>query len=289
MGDRLASTLIEANNIYQDRLANAMLGDMLLTFQKMYRSSPRPRDMQIRLKEIVKWNKDMIDKYTNQILLLSPLLDDLIAAVYLATVQVLSHVRLPGSKSDIRVQVPGKSTFVHTAYKLAAKTFYELIAEGHDCFQKGMSQTQKRVVVAAVHDTVTELLPLKQLLEAYIANEVDAEGMVSPEPFSGMAQQFPPDPPQSLSPQQQALFQQPKHVEPHVPEHVEFEQQEVVDDPEPEPEHEVEPELPRHMESNWMDEGKSDADADMPEKKVELSPGRGVMCEEAADDGELKD
>ena len=297
------SNLVEASNLYQLQLVEVMMPDMLMTFQKMYTSSRSPRQFQQQLASIVKWNKDVIERHTNQILLESPLLDDLIAAVYLAHVQVLSYVRLPGSKSDIRVQVPAKTTFVHTAYKLAANTFYDETKDGNNCFR--LSMAPKTIIADAIHKTINKLLPLKQLLEAYIANEVDAQGMVSPEPYTSATVRFPVSPAVSQhdprlhahtrpDPQPQPVNTEPD-IEPDVDEADADAHPDVDADADPEAAADADAadvhtdadshqDLSHHDErgrpATWMEEGGSEED--MPVKQVELSPKRkAVMYEEA--------
>lgn len=273
MNESTASTLVEASNLYQNSLVEVMMPDMLSTFQTMRAQSPSAKVFQRSLASMVTWNKDVIDRHTNQILLVSPLLEDLIAAVFLAYVQVLSFVRLPGSKSDIRVHVPAKTTFVHMAYKLAANKFYDLTRDGKNCFQS--SCTPKEIIAEAIHKTINKLLPLKQLLDAYIANEVDAEGMVSPEPFAGTASKYvapttlppptlpPPSPSVEVPPA--PLSHEPPPEDDRIP----------PDAPPPRPEEE---------DHNWLDDGQSEQD--LPTKRVDLSPQR-VMCDEAGEDAEL--
>ena len=296
MTDRLTSTLIEASNIYQLQLADAMLPNMLSTFQKLQGDSKRVRDFQMRLREVVLWNKDTIDAHTNQILLTEPLLDRLIAAVYLATVQVLSHVRLPRSDTNIKVQVPGTGTFVHTAYKLAAQKFYERIADGHGM---GRTGSQKDVIAEAIHSTINKLLPLKQLLEAYIAKEIDDEGMVSPEPFAGAAHAFPV--PHQDAPSRIPDLDDHERSEPDFerPPEANLEQQPEADlgqqpetelDRQPGGDEEFRPEHSEGDQPCWLDDGKSDKSEPGEEKNIILSPrrrSREVMCEDAGDSGEL--
>ena len=291
MGDRLTSTLVEASNMYQLQLVQIMLPDMLRSFQVMRAGSRNLRAFQVRLQEVVSWNQDVISEHTNRILLCSPLLDELIAAVYLATVQVLSHVRLPNSRSDIRVQVPAKTVFVHTAYKLAAQDFYELVAEGQNCFVEGRIKMQKRVIAGAVERTISRLLPLKQLLDAYIAKEVDEHGMVSPEPFAGAAAAeplaaggFPSPALPPFNPGPEPEREPEREAEPEPEREPEPEPEREHRDDEYHHDHDRRSEEHHRPAPNWMDDGTEEEP--QPEKRVQLSP-RPVMCEDAGDSGEL--
>lgn len=287
MSDRLTSTLIEASNLYQSQLADAMLPSMLNTFQHMRKTNPRLRDFQKSLTGVVNWNKDTIDACTNKVLLTEPLLDRLIAAVYLGTVQVLAHVRLPKSDTNIKVQVPGTGPFVHTAYKLAAREVYERIVDRRTRFEAENLREQKHVMFGAVHSAINKLLPFKQLLEAYIAKEVDDQGMVSPEPYMGTAHAYAfDDKPISRPFPVEELPEPRSELEPEP-------QQEQEAEPQPEPEPEREPEREREREpepaapSCWLDDGRSQ-DEQPEEKRITLSPGRReVMCDDAGDSGEL--
>lgn len=265
MDDRFSPVLTDARDIYQNKLIRIMTPHMLSLFEGMWQAAGRKRRVfQARLREVPGWNKDRIEAFTNQILLKTPYLDGAISAVFLAVVKVLSYIRLPNSRTDIRVPVPGKTVFVHTATRIAAKEFYELVAAGQPVFSNIRYTAEKEVVASAVGKAVEELLPFKLLLDAYIAGEIDDQGTMSPEPNPGA---LTAPPPESLVPR----FAAPS--EPGEPE------------PEPEPQPEPEPEPERHApfpeaekeSRNWMDDGASVPEDDAEERRerrVELSPGR---------------
>ena len=277
------SALTDARDMYQEKLVEIMTPHMLRTFQNMWTDARcKARPFQQTLQQVRLWNAEKIQQQTNTILLATPYLDNVIAAVFLSVVKVLSHVRLPNSRTDIRVRVPGKTVFVHTAFTNAAREFYELLAEGHRVFGQGRSQVQKEVARGAVRRAVQQLLPLKELLDAYISDEVDDNGMVSPEPMLGATTALPPE---SLLPR--SIVEEP----PAVDDSPEREPTPPVEDTTEDPPDDLEPPAETDQSRSWLDDGKSVAsDEGVPPKQVDLSPReRPVMCGDAGDCHELDD
>ena len=299
MDDRFSPVLSDARDIYQTKLVRIMTPHLLNLFEGMWRAAhQKPRAFQLQLREVPKWNKDQIEAFTNQILLTTPYLEGAISAVFLAVVKVLSYIRLPTSKTDIRVPVPGKSVFVHTAARVAARELYEMVAAGQPVFADIRYRAEKEVAAEAVRKAVEELLPYQLLLEAYISGEIDDRGTMSPEPFPGAACAPPPE---SLVPRFQSASESGRpfdEPEPRPEPEPLREEPEPEAEPEPEPlrEEPVREEPVREPEANWLDDGESqtgdghdDGERDR-ERRVELSPAlsrRPIMSREAGGNEEL--
>lgn len=289
MADRMASVLLEGSNIYGMRLVDVIINDMLDTFRRMRRGSRNLVTFQMKLRQVPKWNKDVIAEHTNKILVHCPQLKTLLTAVFLARVQVLSYVRLPNSRTDIKVQVPGNNTFVHAAYSQAANDLYDtIVVSKQDCMVPELMPQQKQIIACSIEKAVKQLVPYDVLMDAYIADDVDNHGMISPEPFSGTSLAIPPEPDLPADPdsdhEREAVAHEPSplmHTEPEP---------EAEPELEPEPEAEAEAEHVQPEDQNWMDDGRSADGNDMPAKRIELSPrSRHVMCEDATGSGEIGD
>lgn len=134
----------------------------------------------------------------------------------------------------------------------------------------------------SVRRAVQQLLPLKELLDAYISDEVDDNGTVSPEPMSGATAAPPPE---SLLPR--STVDEPPDVE----DPPEREPTPPLEDTLEDPPEESDPPAEKDQSRSWLDDGKSVASDDgVPPKRVDLSPReRPVMCGEAGDCHELDD
>ena len=274
--------------MYQRHLVKIMTPHLLRFYENLWTATKRNRrQFQLALREVPAWNQSKIEEQTNEILLKTPFLDDVIAAVFLSVVKVLSYVRLPGSRTDIRVQVPAKTVFVHAAYVAAAAELFDSVNAGQRVFEPSQRRLQQQIASSAVERAVQELLPLKQLLDAYISNEIAADGTVSPEPYPGASRAPPPE---SIIPS----FSQP-HPDPCVePGEGDGEGEgeaegEAEGGAEPEPV--AEDENKAQSANNWLDEGQADEGQDEEHRRIELSPRAqpAVMSGEAGGGGELDD
>lgn len=314
--------LVEAKNFYQENLIDEMTPHVIRVFGNMWRAAERDkrqvvRTFQAALMQVPKWNAQQIEDKTNEVLLKSPLLQNKLSAVFLSIVKVLSQVRLPGSRTDIRVPVPAKTTFVHMVYWVAAHEFYELLREGRPVFGTGRSRVQKDVARTAVLTALQRLMPMKELLDAYISNEVASDGTVSPEPFPGATAALPPESlgPSRFEPDAEAdaaglegdLGERQREGEGEGERNREWErggsrEREGSRERDREPgadfrdpdEDSLVPEEPKESEKeNWMDDGRSQREEpdEGEERRIQFSPRRKrpIMSGDAGDSDELAD
>ena len=87
---------------------------LLHTFQKL-------------LREIPKWNKDIIEGETNRIIEVTQCdwLESLITAVFVSNTKILTAIKIKESDGKIDVTVPRTSHFIHRCYIEVAREIYK--------------------------------------------------------------------------------------------------------------------------------------------------------------------
>ncbi len=192
------SMLVVAKDMYRTQLVDAIGPSIVSIFNDIWakaqtaKSGARLKTFQRMLREIPVWNSNVIKTYVDAILARTPYLPNLLAAVFLSYVKVLASVRLHEHRSNIRVKVPTNESFVHTVLIEAAREFYESVVDRKLVFQRNDKLYKQEVVDQAVDTAVRKLMPVSELLHAYIGAEMDTNRTVSPETDIAMGEQ-PPD------------------------------------------------------------------------------------------------
>lgn len=165
------------------QVTNALAPYVLTTLNDMYKEAKAAQKkvfitFQERLKEIPRWNDNVVRQHTQAIEVKHKFLDKLIAALFVTMVKIMSSIRLNSrDRPNIRLKLPSNEAFVHQVYIQTASVFYRnpyLVTESRDAR------------IAAVRDgvqaAVREMLPMDDMLTAYLGRSVDEENTVSPLP-----------------------------------------------------------------------------------------------------------
>lgn len=133
------------------------------------------------LKNIPKWNNDVISSESDRIKESCEYIEDLLTAVVLSNVKILTSIRLGRTKKKTKVVIPPLSTFVHNTYSMVGKR----IIGNMDLFDidkyKGNITNNindvYEIIETVIQDTIRELLPLKNILQSYLGeSEEDDSG-----------------------------------------------------------------------------------------------------------------
>ena len=82
------------------------------------------KQFQLFLKDIPSWNQSILEEETRRIMGKVDFLMELVTAIFVSHVKILSSVRLGGSNSNIRIKVPTAEVFIHTIYTNAAEMIF---------------------------------------------------------------------------------------------------------------------------------------------------------------------
>lgn len=174
MDSSKTSALVEAKNEYVRQLAEDIQGPVMRIFNKMYMNNKKLVEFQKTLKEIPHWNQATVEEYATPIVNSCTYFDDLLTAVFVTFVRILTTVRLSSNKPDVNIKIPKNEHFIHRVLIECAKEFY-----GNPYIFKDKNESQKRDIYRASIDiAIRQLLPVKAILEAYLGTSVNSQGEV---------------------------------------------------------------------------------------------------------------
>ena len=181
------NVLVEAKNQYTKRLINTLVNHIYDGIQSIYDDSMKLEDenvfgkFQEMLKQVPKWNQEMIDQETQRIVNTSDCewLADLITAVFLSNTRILTAVRLNSAKDSIDLKIPKLSHFVHKCYIECAREFYKNPFIFDDTISKGIQQKNMReslsLIAQSIQAAIDRMLPYEQILMQYIGESFESD------------------------------------------------------------------------------------------------------------------
>lgn len=176
--------LVEAKKEYTKHVCNLLSPLIVESIQKIYttcreecEASQNPellRNFQQALRQIPKWNQDIIDKEYQNIVESEncDILDDLIKAVFIANIKILSSVSSSAKPKKIEIEIPSSKRFVHKCFIESAREIYKdpflLTHEVSALEQHRNLKEIFRCVRGAIEESIRLLLPVKQILHEYL-------------------------------------------------------------------------------------------------------------------------
>mgnify|MGYP006950301655 CR=1 FL=1 len=169
--------LVEAKREYLEQLCILVCPVMIDTFEAMYHEAntiSKGRKVlsmfQKLLKDVPEWSETMAKQHTDNIADRCAWFKDLVAAVFVSSVKILSAVRLSSNSKKMSVKLPSNEVFIHTCYKNAAKDLYRdpYIFSDSQSEHTRNDKLYERFAVC-VETTVKELIPFQQILQTYMS------------------------------------------------------------------------------------------------------------------------
>lgn len=168
--------LVEAKREYLEQLSILMCPVMIDVFDEMYQeaynlSKGRKVLMMFQnlLRDVPQWNETMAKQHTDNIANRCAWFKDLVAAVFVSSVKILSAVRLSKESKKLSVKLPSNEVFIHSCYKNVAKDLYTnpyVFTDNqseHDRNDKLYDRFSR-----CVENTVKELIPVQEILQTYM-------------------------------------------------------------------------------------------------------------------------
>lgn len=173
--------LVEAKREYLDQLSILMCPVMIDVFDVMYQEAykiSKGRKVLIMfqklLKDVPEWNETMAKEHTDNIADRCAWFKDLVAAVFVSSVKILSAVRLSKEVKKLSVKLPSNEVFIHSCYKNAAKDLYKnpyVFSENQSEYNRNDELFERFKICIEV--TVKELIPVQQILQTYMTTTDD--------------------------------------------------------------------------------------------------------------------
>jgi len=169
--------LVEAKREYLEQLSILICPVMIDTFDAMYQEAhtiSKGRKVLVMfqklLKDVPEWSETMAKQHTDNIADRCAWFKDLVAAVFVSSVKILSAVRLSANSKKMAVKLPTNEVFIHTCYKNAAKDLYK----DPYVFSDTQSEHTRNDKLydrfnLCVENTVKELIPVQQILQTYMS------------------------------------------------------------------------------------------------------------------------
>jgi hypothetical protein len=168
--------VVENKDYWVRKLIRRMEPVMIAAFDAMYDSCSEEKRrliaFQRKLQEVQHWNTYLIREQVGAIQQRCEYFSELLKAVFVTYIKMLTSVRLSKGKPEIRVKIPSNDTFVHRVYRDVAECFYN---DPH-IFKNKQHSVKRQIIAQAVKDIIDEILPNKDILEVYMGNTVDEGG-----------------------------------------------------------------------------------------------------------------
>lgn len=171
--------LVEARKEYLENLYECMVPEMISSFYILYleaekmckNQNNRLIQYQKFLKEIKNWNNSIIHQHTEEIKKMCPYFDELITAVIVSSVKIMSVVRITKPTSKLSLNIPKSDDFVHECYKAAANDIYKkpyVMAELMTDDEREDALWDR--IAESILSVIKTYIPLKDILEMNISS-----------------------------------------------------------------------------------------------------------------------
>ena len=173
--------LVEAKREYMEQLSILVCPVMIDVFDEMYQEAHKLSKgrkvlimFQNLLKDVPNWSETMAKQHTDNIANRCAWFKDLVAAVFVSSVKILSAVRLSKESKKLSVKLPSNEVFIHTCYKNAAKDLYKnpYVFSDNQTEHDRNDKLYERFALC-VENTVKELIPVQQILQTYMTAQDD--------------------------------------------------------------------------------------------------------------------
>ena len=236
MSDPL-NILTEAKREYIGQLCLLMCPVMIETFETMYEEAyklSKGRKVLVMyqklLKEVPNWSDSMSKTHTDNITNRCAWFNDLLAAVFVSCVKILSAVRLNKENKKISLKLPTNEVFIQTCYNNAAKDLYQDPYIYHENQNEHVRNDKLyERFCACIETSVKELIPVQQILQTYMSQTQEGQDLDVGEAEVGDSED-----PDILDGYEEETSEEPFDNEPPMPEP----EQEPIPEQEPMPEQE---------------------------------------------------
>ena len=169
--------LNESERRFTKKLCDAMIPSMIATFweiwleaKKMSQGKNTVKVFEELLRDIKTWNAAISMKNTETILKSEPLFPNLLAAVFVIHVKILSAIRTDKKSKKINIKLPANEAFVQRCYVECAEDIYrrpEVITNASLNEETRTEQLTERFC-SKIHKVIESLIPTAEILQTYL-------------------------------------------------------------------------------------------------------------------------
>lgn len=174
--------VVQAKEEYTSALKKAIDSNIITKFLQMFEMSKNDseinqcyRNFQIKLKGIPQWTSATIENELNKIHSNCSWFNELLTAVIVTNVKILTSVKISKTKKKIQLKVPQPEKFIHKVYIQIAKTLYENIQD--KCYSVITNKNELRnIVLSSIDEVIHKELPIQNILQMYVGeNSLSSE------------------------------------------------------------------------------------------------------------------
>lgn len=124
------------------------------------------------LQDIPLWNQSHINHEVNKITSKCSWLDDLIAAIFISNVKILTSVKIGSDKKKIQITMPKTDAFIHNVYINTANDLYNnpLVFTQQNAKPEIIALVQRNI-----ESTIRTMLPFQNILQSYLGQTLHAD------------------------------------------------------------------------------------------------------------------
>jgi Family of unknown function (DUF5764) len=171
--------LNESERRFTKKLCDAMIPVMITAFWEIWLEAKKEVQdkksknvtlvFQELLRAIKTWNSSISLKNTEAIVKAQPLFPNLLAAVFVIHVKILSAIRTDKKSKKICIKLPQNDVFVQRCYEACAKDLYEdpyVITEFHSEVERNENLTKR--FTKHIMQVIEDLVPTAEILQTYL-------------------------------------------------------------------------------------------------------------------------
>lgn len=156
-------------------------------------------NFQLELKKIRGWNQDEINAEVDVITNECEWISDLINAVFISNVKILTSLKLAKDKKKLQITMPKTDIFVHGVYKTTACSIFE----NPFVFQSQNRKAQVTPIIqSSIEDTIRTMLPFQNILQKYLGSTLKDDDSSSSESDSDEEPEEPEEPQEAEEPEE---------------------------------------------------------------------------------------
>jgi hypothetical protein len=177
--------LNESERRFTKKLCDAMIPVMIEAFWEIWLEAKKEsqgknttRVFQELLRGVKTWNSSISLKNTEAIVKNQPLFPNLLAAVFVIHVKILSAIRTDKKSKKISIKLPANDVFVQRCYELCAKDLYEnpyIITEPHK--EEERREDLYKRFCKNIGQVIEDLVPTAEILNTYLPLPAAGEDM----------------------------------------------------------------------------------------------------------------
>jgi Family of unknown function (DUF5764) len=168
--------LNESERRFTKKLCDAMIPVMIEAFWEIWLEAKKEsqgknttRVFQELLRGVKTWNSSISLKNTDAIIKNQPLFPNLLAAVFVIHVKILSAIRTDKKSKKISIKLPANDVFVQRCYEACAKDLYE----NPSIIVDNKSEEERKEVLTArfckrIGEVIEDLVPTAEILNTYL-------------------------------------------------------------------------------------------------------------------------